>query len=49
MLDDVFRYPKTKHRRRERPPEFATYPPYKPYVRREFARTCVFCLDRMFS
>lgn len=43
MLGEVFRYPKGKHRRREQPPEFKAYQSFKPYLRREFSRTCVFC------
>jgi len=38
-----FVYPKSKHSRRERPGQLARYQLYKPYLRREFAKKCVYC------
>jgi len=38
-----FVYPKSKHLRRECPGELSTYPKYKPFLQREFARKCVYC------
>lgn len=42
-LDDILRYPASRHVRRENPPSFAAYGSYKPFLRREFSRTCVYC------
>ncbi len=36
-------YPQGKHRRRENPPPQGTYDGFRPYVRREFFRRCVYC------
>ena len=36
-------YPKVRHSRREAPPHFASYKSYKPYLRAEFDKRCVYC------
>ncbi len=38
-----FIYPKSRHARRERPGVLSTYQKYKPSLRREFERKCVYC------
>ncbi|MFO8074264.1 MAG: HNH endonuclease [Polyangia bacterium] len=38
-----FRYPKAKHTRREQPPQYQQYRTYKPFLRREFERKCIYC------
>jgi hypothetical protein len=38
-----FRYPKTSHQRTETPREYRRYQSYKPFLRREFDRQCVYC------
>lgn len=39
----VFRYPKLLHKRTEAPPLYKSYASYKPFLQREFKRTCVYC------
>ena len=39
----VFRYPDERHKRRLQPGPFVDYRSYKPYLREEFARRCVYC------
>lgn len=39
----VFRYPKILHKRTETPPVYKNYTSYKPFLQREFRRTCVYC------
>jgi len=39
-----FIYPKEKHVRKERPGALSRYQKYKPFLQREFARKCIFCL-----
>lgn len=38
-----FLYPKSRHRRRLKPPVFVNYRSYKPPLRDEFERQCVYC------
>lgn len=38
-----FSYSKTKHVRHQEPGAFASYRKYKPFLRLEFARKCVYC------
>jgi len=38
-----FSYPKTKLARSQTPPAYATYKRYKPFLRIEFDRQCVYC------
>ncbi|MBI5544703.1 MAG: HNH endonuclease [Deltaproteobacteria bacterium] len=38
-----FRYPTKQHRRRERPPATNNYHDFKPFLRREFERKCIYC------
>jgi hypothetical protein len=38
-----FRYPKSLHQRTETPREYRRYKSYKPILRREFDRQCVYC------
>ncbi len=38
-----FRYPKWKHVRRLNPKKYRSYKSYKPYLRDEFDRKCVYC------
>lgn len=38
-----FLYSKSKHQRREQPPQYKNYKRYKPYLRREFERKCIYC------
>src|SRR5689334_5952056 len=42
-LIERLRYPKSRHRRKEKPGLFKDYQTYKSYLRREFDRTCVYC------
>lgn len=39
----VFDFPKTQHTRVFKPRQFKNYRTYKPYLQREFARSCVYC------
>jgi hypothetical protein len=39
-----FVYPDKVHVRSENPPQFTDYRHYKPFLRREFSRRCVYCL-----
>ncbi len=39
----VFDYPKTQHARVFKPRQFKNYRTYKPYLKREFVRVCVYC------
>jgi hypothetical protein len=43
VKDTPFIYPKDRHVRREKPPQFKSRKSYKPYLRREFERKCVYC------
>lgn len=43
MKDIPFIFPKDRHIRREKPPQFKTRKSYKPYLRREFEQKCVYC------
>ena len=38
-----FSYPKSRHTRRLRPGPFNTYSDYKPFLREEFEKKCVYC------
>jgi hypothetical protein len=38
-----FTYQKSKHRRTLSPPAYASYKRYKPYLRDEFRRQCIYC------
>ncbi len=38
-----FKYPRSRHVRKQRPPVFADYRKYKPFLRDEFGRQCVYC------
>jgi hypothetical protein len=38
-----FSYPKSRHTRRLRPGPFTTYQEYKPFLREEFEKKCVYC------
>src|SRR5262249_19354003 len=38
-----FLYPKSKHRRTQQPQSYSYYPSYKPFLRAEFGRQCVYC------
>jgi hypothetical protein len=38
-----FVYPKSEHIRREKPGALSPYPRYKPFLRREFERKCIYC------
>lgn len=39
----VFSYPKLLHRRTESPPQYTQYRKFKPFLQKEFGRTCVYC------
>lgn len=39
----TFSYPKSRHSRTQTPPEYANYRSYKPFLRIEFDRCCVYC------
>lgn len=41
-----FAYPSGAHHRRNQPPQYGSYPRYKPWLRDEFVFTCVYCLSR---
>lgn len=43
MPVNPFRYPQSKHRRRQNPPSYAPYRRYKPILKQEFASQCVYC------
>lgn len=38
-----FLYPKSQHRRTQQPRSYSHYPSYKPFLRAEFERQCVYC------
>ncbi len=38
-----FVYPKQKHIRTQTPPVYKNYGSYKPYLRKEFSRKCIYC------
>jgi hypothetical protein len=38
-----FRYPENRHSRSQKPDSFSDYRRYKPYLRTEFGRQCVYC------
>jgi hypothetical protein len=42
-MNRAFVYPKTKHVRHQTPPQLPRYQDYKPYLRVEFYRICVYC------
>jgi len=42
----IFEYPRSRHYRRHGPSGYRSYHSYKPWLRDEFAFTCVFCLVR---
>lgn len=39
----LFYYPNKKHTRSEVPPRYKRYQSYKPFLKREFRGTCVYC------
>lgn len=39
----LFHYPKIRHARTKSPPQYKNYRSYKPYLREEFEKTCVYC------
>lgn len=43
MNQGPFVYPRSKHRRSERPPVYVAYASYRPFLRREFYQQCVYC------
>jgi len=48
-MPNPFLYPQIRHRRKLSPPTFSTYRQYKPFLREEFNKQCVYCraLDRI--
>ncbi len=42
-MSSVFAYPKEKHHRTQTPPVYRDYKSYKPFLRTEFDRKCVYC------
>lgn len=38
-----FRYPKTRHIRRQKPPQYMRYQSYKRFLRLEFEQKCIYC------
>lgn len=40
----LFRYPKSKHTRKQSPSSYKDYHKYKPFLQREFERKCIYCM-----
>ena len=38
-----FKYPHVKHKRSSNPPSYTTYQEYKPFLKEEFGKKCVYC------